>query len=382
MFTSTLPRVHVVGANAYGYTTAILLLLQGYKVTMIASTFPGDPDYYSTTYHADDTTSHWQTFASISDASLQRKYNTWPAMLKLTLSFSTLDLEYDSSTFKMLWKLAKCKAVESGIMIGDSFKYYQNPTEDQLNPWWKHIVPGFEIIQQQELPKDVKLGYHYTTVLINTKRYISWLQTQFLSMGGRQRKTKINKLLDAITTQDHVNIIVNCVDDLQLEASSTTQSDPSTKLCTNQWIVRASQVRKSVNVKTKDGDMYIYPRGDGTIVVGSRRQGTSHSQENPTDVLETLSGYCPELKWGKGLASLEIIDHHSVVKSIRNHGPRIENQFIVTPSGRKLAVTHNYGHNGYQSTWGSSKRAIRLVNEAHARLEKDSQSMSELLSHL
>lgn len=221
-------------------------------------------------------------------------------------------------------------------------------------------------------------------------------------MGGRQRKTNINKLLDGTTIQDHVNIIVNCVDDLQLDTSLTTQSDPSTKLHTNQWIVRASQVRKSINVKTKDGDLYIYPRGDGTIVVGSRRQSTSHHQENATDVLETLSGYCPELKWGKGLASLEIVDHHSVAKSIRNHGPRIENQFIgkwgcrrhllnsnhgfcltlVTPSGRKIAVTHNYGHNGYQSMWGSSKRAIRLVNEAHARLEKDSQSMSELLSHL
>lgn len=97
MFTSTLPKVHVIGANAYGYTTAILLLLQGYKVTLVASTFPGDPNYYSSTYHADDTTSHWQTFASISDASLQRKYimkrPTFErmAMLNITLSFIRLN---------------------------------------------------------------------------------------------------------------------------------------------------------------------------------------------------------------------------------------------------------------------------------------------------
>ncbi|KAI8331191.1 hypothetical protein BC941DRAFT_439231 [Chlamydoabsidia padenii] len=355
MFTSSLPRVHVIGSNAYGYTTAILLLLQGYKVTMMASTFPGDPDYFTSTYHPDDTTSQWQTFASISDANLQH---------------------YDTSTFKMLWKLAKCKAMESGIMIGDSFKYYQNPTADQLNPWWKHIVPSFEVIQEQELPKNVKLGYHYTTVLINTKRYIGWLQTQFLALGGRQRKTKINTLLDAL--HDHVNIIVNCVDDLN------TQSHSSVKVVNYQWIVRASQIRKSVNVKTQDGDMYLYPRGDGTIVVGSRHQDGQQQQhqQDAKDVLEKLAAYCPELKWGKGIDSLDILDQVAMTKSIHPHGARIENQFIVTPLGRKIAVTHNYGHNGYQSTWGSSQRAIRLVNEAHAALEKDSQTMSELLSRL
>ncbi|CAO3594444.1 unnamed protein product [Absidia cylindrospora] len=293
--------------------------------------------------------------------------------------------EYDISSFKMFWKLAKSKAYESGIMIGSSFKYYQEPTEDQSNPWWKHIVPGFEVIQKQELPKNTKVGYHYTTVLINSKRYIHWLQTQFLAMGGRQRKTTMTKLSDAITAQDHVNILVNCTDNLALSCSSSTARDPTEqKVHQQQWIItKASQVRKSVNVKTKDEDLYLYPRMDGTIVFGSRQHNTGVVGASGRDVLNRISEYCPELTWGKGVNALDItMDQEPVTKSIRQHGPRIENQLIVTPLGRKLAVTHNYGHDGYQSSWGSSKRAVSLVNDAVANLKKDSQAVSELLSHL
>lgn len=63
MFTSSLPRVHVLGANIYGYTTAILLLVQGYKVTLLANEFPGEAGY-----RTDDTTWSWQA-----DAGSQRR---------------------------------------------------------------------------------------------------------------------------------------------------------------------------------------------------------------------------------------------------------------------------------------------------------------------
>lgn len=42
----------------------------------------------------------------------------------------------------MFWHLAKRKAAESGMMVGNSFKYYEEPTEDQANPSWNHLVPG------------------------------------------------------------------------------------------------------------------------------------------------------------------------------------------------------------------------------------------------
>ncbi|CAO3594412.1 unnamed protein product [Absidia cylindrospora] len=356
MFTSSLPRVHVVGANVYGYTSAILLILQGYKVTIIANHFPGDADY-SCNYPDNHANSHWQTEASNSDAHLQ---------------------QYDATSFKMFWKLAKCKSSESGIMIGSSFKYYQNPTDDQSNPWWKNVVPTFETIQNHELPEGVQLGHHYTTVLINTKRYLGWLQTQFLSMGGRQRRTAMNKILDVVADQDHVSMIVNCSDDLPLSTDALDTSLQTTYQ--QQWIIQASQIRNAVQVKTKDEEMYIYPRMDGTVVVGSSRR--QQQDENSTQLLNRLTNYCPELTWGKGVDALNVMEQEKTTKSTRLHGPRVENQFIVTPLGTRLSVTHNYGHDGYQSSWGSSKCAVRLVNEAYANLKKDSQSVSELLSHL
>ncbi|KAI8099996.1 uncharacterized protein BX664DRAFT_322596 [Halteromyces radiatus] len=361
MSPSSLKRVHVVGANANGYITAILLLLQGYKVTLVAESFPGDD--LSNNYASDDTTSQWQTDTSLSQASLSLQ-------------------QYDITSFNMFWKLAKSKAKEAGIRVGNSFKYYQEPTADQSNPWWKHMVPGFQMINRQDLPNNIQLGYHYTTVMINPKKFLCWLQVQFLAMGGKQRKTKLNKLLDAVTEQDRVQILVNCSDQLQLD--STARDDLLEKVEQQQWIIKASQIRKSVQVKTKEEELYVYPRMDGTVVIGSKRRQQHHKQanRNARDIINKLVDYCPELTWGKGIDGLDIIDQQTTIKWIRQQGPRIENQFTVAPFGGRIAVTHNYGHDGYQSTWGSSKRAVHLVNEAYATLKKDSESVSALLAHL
>lgn len=68
MNSTALPRVVVIGANVYGFTTAILLLQQGYKVTLISSSFPGDANYNN---HWSSL--QWKTRASTLDTSLQRK---------------------------------------------------------------------------------------------------------------------------------------------------------------------------------------------------------------------------------------------------------------------------------------------------------------------
>lgn len=49
----------------------------------------------------------------------------------------------------MLWHLAKRKAAESGMMVGSSFKYYEEPTEDQANPAWNQLVPGVSLANEE-----------------------------------------------------------------------------------------------------------------------------------------------------------------------------------------------------------------------------------------
>lgn len=57
---------------------------------------------------------------------------------------------------------------------------------------------------------------------------------------------------------------------------------------------------------------------------------------------------------------------------------------IVSSSGKKTLVTHNYGHggSGYQSSWGSCQEAVRLIHQGHALIENDRLKIKQLLSRL
>ncbi|CAO3632131.1 unnamed protein product [Cunninghamella echinulata] len=361
MSATSLPRVIVIGANVYGFTTAILLLQKGYKVTLISSSFPGDTNY---TNHWSSL--HWKTRASTLDTSLQH---------------------YDITTFNILMKLAKCRASEAGVMIADAFKYYQDSSlNSHSNPWWKHFVPSYQTIHKKDLPKNMQAGFYYTTVLVNPKRYIGWLQAQFLAMGGKRRRSTLSNVIDAINEVEHANIIVNCCSSLGMEQ----KLNPLTKRIQQRWTINAPAVRKSVEIKTKDNQFYyVYPRMDGTVSIGmvqkddSSKHYHNHHKIDAHQILKTISEYCPELTWGgRGLKSSDILNQEELTEILSEHGPRIENQFIATPLGSKIAITHNYGHDGFQSSWGSSKRAVQLVSESMAYLQKESENISKLLSRL
>jgi hypothetical protein len=50
-------------------------------------------------------------------------------------------LEFESDTFKVLWELSHLRPKETGIMRVPSFMYFDEKTEDTVNPWWKDVVP-------------------------------------------------------------------------------------------------------------------------------------------------------------------------------------------------------------------------------------------------
>ena len=72
---------------------------------------------------------------------------------------------------------------------------------------------------------------------------------------------------------------------------------------------------------------------------------------------------CPTLTNGKGIEHLSIIRHNVGLRPLRDGGVRLEKEKI-----KGVWVVHNYGHGGYgyQSSYGCSLVAARLVDEALA----------------
>lgn len=72
---------------------------------------------------------------------------------------------------------------------------------------------------------------------------------------------------------------------------------------------------------------------------------------------------CPSLTGGKGVEHLSIIRHGVGLRPVRLHGTRLEKERI-----NGVWVVHNYGHGGYgyQSSFGCSQVAVKLVGETLA----------------
>jgi len=68
----------------------------------------------------------------------------------------------------------------------------------------------------------------------------------------------------------------------------------------------------------------------------------------------------PALTDGKGIETLSIIRHGVGLRPMREGGPRVEKEKIAG-----VWVVHQYGHGGYgyQSSYGSAKATVRLVEE-------------------
>lgn len=122
---------------------------------------------------------------------------------------------------------------------------------------------------------------------------------------------------------------------------------------------------------TNDGSdevMYIMTRaaGGGTVLGGCYQKNNWESQHDPSlaiRIMKRCVEACPKLTDGRGIEHLDIIRHGVGLRPVREGGARIEKEKI-----NGVWVVHNYGHGGagYQSSYGCSQAAIKLVGEALA----------------
>lgn len=103
--------------------------------------------------------------------------------------------------------------------------------------------------------------------------------------------------------------------------------------------------------------------GGGTLIGGCMQRGNWDSQVDPNlanRIMKRAVDLCPALTGGKGIEHLSIIRHGVGLRPLRLGGTRLEKDQIDG-----IRVVHNYGHGGYgyQSSYGCSQEAVKLVDE-------------------
>jgi len=346
----------VIGAGVAGLTTAMLLSRdRKHNIIVAAKHMPGDYD--------------------IEYASPWAGANYMPVSVR-----GTPAAKWDSDTWAPLEDLAQ-NHPEAGVHFQECEIYNRtidakSATADWFSellsssPWFKGVVPNFRNIPKDSLDASISSATAFTSVCINTSIYLPWLVSQCLANGVVFRRGTFAHILDATSSAiaPKVDLILNCTG---LGASKLGGvADASVVPARGQVVVVRNDAGKMMSFSGtddgKDEACYIMTRaaGGGTILGGCYQKGSWESQPDPNlavRIMKRAVEACPALTAGKGIEALDVIRHGVGLRPVREGGTRIEKEKI-----EGVWVVHNYGAGGagYQSSYGCSQAAVRLVEEA------------------
>lgn len=92
----------------------------------------------------------------------------------------------------------------------------------------------------------------HASVAITPERYLRWLQSQFVALGGKRKHVEISNLTDAMDDpQNTVDIIVNCAGMHAAGIQGVNDPHINKPVRGQNVVVRAKHIRKTISVKSK-----------------------------------------------------------------------------------------------------------------------------------
>ncbi|KAI0765264.1 D-amino-acid oxidase [Fomes fomentarius] len=364
-------NVVVIGAGVVGLTTAVKIQEKGgYKVTIIAETFPTDPK--TTKY-----TSLWAGAHHVSHAAQDIK-----------------QMAIDRETFDVMWELSALGGdAEHCFMRVPQTDYLLDGLDEGLD--W---MPDFKKLEPSALslvPGALE-GTSFTTVNIDTPIYLPYLLARFLSHGGTFVRGSVQHISQVIEggpdlfrlghanpTSAPVDALVLCPG-LGARSLSGVEDQNVYPVRGQVAIVRAPWIKfgRTASHAAQGLWTYIIPRRSGDVIIGGTKEDDdwypAARPETTTDILRRCLALCPELVPPEIRAEREgtIEDVHALIveegcgfRPQRKGGIRLDVEWVPGRQGKgKFPIVFNYGHGGggYQSSWGSASIALELLGKALA----------------
>ena len=305
--------VLVLGAGVSGLSTAIRLLEAGASVTVRAK---------ARTPH---------TTSDVA-AAVFYPYRAHPASRVVPWSRRTLDA---------LAEIAR--EPEAGVVFMDVLEPLdaRGPT-----PWWAESVPAWRHARADELPEGYGGGYVMRAPVIEMPRYMRWLESRVLALGGRVEAG------EARTLEGLAPVVVNCTG-----LGARTLAQDGAVYPVRGQIARVENPGLSRAVLDQAGFRalaYVIPREDGVIVGGT-------AEENEWDLAPDARVEGEVLAKGVALEP-RLAGCRVLARAVGLRPARAEVRLEAERVGGSLVV-HNYGHGGAGVTlsWGCAEEAAALA---------------------
>lgn len=240
------------------------------------------------------------------------------------------------------------------------------------------IILQLEIRPSDSLPHEVQFGCTLRTFNINVPVYMSRLHRLFLSLGGHVVQKKLGSiagvphLLNGEGVPSPPGLIIVAAG---LGARELLNDDTVYPVRGQTVLVRAPQrmtekkdfCLTGISKVNKEGfrDMYIIPRGDGTVILGGTRIAndwdTEPREETTRQIIEQALKWMPLLGNKDSKDRVDIIDVNVGLRPARKDGELLEygESIAQTP----VITSYGYGGYGYQCSWGAALETRDMVDK-------------------
>eukprot|EP01119_Soliformovum_irregulare_P020487 TRINITY_DN6640_c0_g1_i1.p1 TRINITY_DN6640_c0_g1~~TRINITY_DN6640_c0_g1_i1.p1 ORF type:complete len:265 (+),score=45.15 TRINITY_DN6640_c0_g1_i1:361-1155(+) len=248
---------------------------------------------------------------------------------------------------------------EAGIREIDGYDYSLDE-EKRPFPNWMTLLPHRHATTE-EIPKGYKSGWWFSSMVIETPRFMPWLMRRFTDLGGKHEERKLESINEAILHPFQPEIVVNCTG---LGARGFLKDDQVYPIRGHVVRVNAPQVKKFYNALTESGEtIYILPRSDCVVCGGTAQKGewdTSIDSEESQRILERCERLFP------GISKSEVISEWTGLRPGRSE-IRLEMEPTNAPDSHCRQIIHNYGHGGGGMTlsWGCAQEVVELAEKSN-----------------
>jgi D-amino-acid oxidase len=205
-----------------------------------------------------------------------------------------------------------------------------------------------------ELPPGYVAGWRLTAPLVSMPDYLSYLETRFLTAGGRLLEPRSFATLAGAVQHSAARVTLNCSG----AGARNLVPDPSVTAVRGQVVVAANPGLTEFfvgNGADPDDLTYVFPHGDTVILGGTQEHGRWGRDPDPATaerILAACSAVDPRLR------GVRVLEHRVGLRPVR---PQVRLEAETVADGRGLV--HNYGHGGagISLSWGCAQEAARLA---------------------
>jgi hypothetical protein len=249
--------------------------------------------------------------------------------------------------FKFYWDLAH-QDPSSGVKIYPMTEYFDDRNDD-LDIWYKDLMPDYQVIPSSELPNGVSMGLNYTAIGMNPLLLLPWLKRKLEERGVNFVRKEVRNL-DEAREITQAKIIVNATG----VGAKELASDDAVRPVRGQTMFVKTDFNQ---LFMREGSEYTYviPRaGSGGVILGGIK-----SDRLDAEVDLELKGHILKRVNHMTNGAFEGLDLSSVIDIVgfrpgRTTGLRVE---------REGDVVHAYGADGagFIYSFGVAERIGELI---------------------